>query len=131
MNRGLAIARGTWIGRLEAGDTLAPHAVGLIADALDAHHDAQFIYTDELIADETGEPIDYVLKPAYDPVLLAGFNYIDRLALYRKDRLLALGGFQIQAPDAPGDRLLLAYLDGLEDREILQSCLFPPAFIAA
>jgi len=118
-NAGLAAARGTWVGLLDHDDALAPHSVGVLAEAVAAHPDAQFFYTDEVVADKSLRPVDYFFKPAFDPVLLSGLNYINHLALYRRERLLGIGALREGFDGSQDYDLLLRYLAGLDRREIV------------
>ena len=44
---------------------------------------AEFFYTDEIVVDDRLKPTGTQYKPAYDPVLLTGVNYINHLSVYR------------------------------------------------
>lgn len=118
-NAGIAAARGTWIGLVDHDDALAPHSVGVLAAAIDAHPDARFFYTDEVVADARLRPVDYFFKPAFDPVLLSGVNYINHLALYRRERLLAHGGLREGFDGSQDYDLVLRYLAGLSRHDIV------------
>lgn len=118
-NAGLARATGTWIGLLDHDDALAPFAVSRIARALAAHPACQFLYTDEVIADGKLRPVHYFLKPAWDEALLSGVNYVNHLSLYRRERLLALGGLREGFQGSQDYELLLRYTAGLADDAIL------------
>jgi GT2 family glycosyltransferase len=118
-NRGVAVARGIWVGLLDHDDALAPFAAALIADTLRRNPDCQFLYTDEIIADARLRPVDCFLKPAWDPVLLSGVNYINHLAVYRRDRLLEIGGLRSSFDGSQDYDLVLRYTAGLDERSIL------------
>jgi GT2 family glycosyltransferase len=106
-----AAARAPYVARLDAGARLAPHALALIAAALAENPEAVALYTDEIAGGEV------VLKPAFDPVLLDGFDYFGRLAVYRRETVAALGGFgpdyelalRVAAAAPPGGVLHLPY----------------------
>lgn len=112
-NAALAAARAPWTTMLDHDDALAPGAVGSIVRAIESRPDAAFLYTDEVVADGSLRPVDYLLKPAYDPVLLSGVNYINHLSVYRTDRLRALGGFREGFQGSQDYELLLRYLEGV------------------
>ncbi|HKU98838.1 MAG TPA: glycosyltransferase family 2 protein [Vineibacter sp.] len=118
-NAGIAAAHGVWIGLVDHDDALSPFAVVRILDALHKHPEAAFLYTDEVITDGTLKPVGYHMKPAYDPVLLSGVNYINHLSLYRRDRLLKIGGLRPGYEGSQDYDLLLRYLAGLQRHEIL------------
>jgi len=118
-NAGLAAARGTFVGLIDHDDALAPHSLDVLAEAIAGHPDARFFYTDEVIADKNLRPVDYFLKPAFDPVLLSGVNYINHLSLYRRERLLDIGGLREGFDGSQDYDLLLRYLAGLARHEIV------------
>ena len=126
-NAGIAAASGIWVGLVDHDDMLAPHAVARVADALAAHPTCKFLYTDELVVDEKLSPLDYFLKPAWDPVLLSGVNYINHLSLFRRDRLMEIGGLRTGFDGSQDYDLLLRYTRGLIDSEV---CHLPyPAYV--
>jgi GT2 family glycosyltransferase len=118
-NAGIAAARGTWIGLVDHDDALSQFAVPRILDALYKKPRAAFLYTDEAITDASLTPVGYHLKPAYDPVLLSGVNYINHLSLYRRDRLDRVGGLRPGFEGSQDYDLLLRYLAGLDAREVV------------
>ncbi len=118
-NAGIAAACGTWIGLVDHDDALSEFAVPRIIDALHKSPDVSFLYTDEVITDGSLTPIGYHFKPAFDPVLLSGVNYVNHLSLYRRDRLLKIGGLRPGFEGSQDYDLLLRYLAGLERCEIL------------
>ncbi len=118
-NAGIAIATGDWIGLIDHDDALSPYAVSAIARALKDAPDTQFLYTDEVITDEKMKPLAYFLKPAFDPVLLSGMNYINHFSVYRKDRLLKTGGLRDGFQGSQDHDLLLRYTRGLKRSEII------------
>jgi GT2 family glycosyltransferase len=126
-NAGLARASGIWIGLLDHDDALAPFAVSRLAQALIKAPQCRFLYTDELIADAKLNPVEFFLKPAWDPILLSGVNYVNHLALYRRDRLLEIGGLREGFQGSQDYDLVLRYTAALAPREILH--LPYPAYI--
>jgi len=93
-NAGIAAARGAWIGFIDHDDALAPHAVAVLARAIEENPQARFLYTDEVIADGRLKPLAFFDKPAFDDVLLSGVNTINHLSLYRRDLLAEVGSFR-------------------------------------
>jgi GT2 family glycosyltransferase len=126
-NAGIARASGIWIGLLDHDDALAPFAVSRLAQALVKAPQCRFLYTDELIADAKLNPVEFFLKPAWDPVLLSGVNYVNHLAIYQRDRLLEIGGLREGFQGSQDYDLVLRYTAALAPREILH--LPYPAYI--
>lgn len=118
-NAGLATAKGTWVTFLDHDDVIAPHALKMIARSLQQHPNAMFLYTDEMVVDDKLQPKGLLLKPAYDPVLLSGLNYINHFSVYRRDRVVALGSLREGFDGSQDYDLLLRYLKGVPDRTIL------------
>ncbi|MEM9010558.1 MAG: glycosyltransferase [Pseudomonadota bacterium] len=124
----LEAASGEWIARLGPRDTLAPHAVACILGDLHAHPQHAFLYTDAVVAASGGSYVDLLLKPGFDPVLLSGMDYVNPLALFRRERLCRLGGWKEEVSDPVADYdLVLRYTTGLAAEEI---CHLPyPALV--
>lgn len=118
-NSGIARASGRWVGLVDHDDALAPFLISRLVKALQLNPDCQFLYTDEIITDRKLRPVDYFLKPAWDPVLLSGVNYINHLSLYRRDRLLKIGALREGFEGSQDYDLLLRYTADLQDNEIL------------
>ena len=77
----LAMARGEFHTRVEAGDVLAETALFEIAMA---GADADLIYTDEDALDERGERCRPLFKPGWSPELRRVRNYLGALTVYRR-----------------------------------------------
>lgn len=118
-NAALARARSPWVSMLDHDDALAPGAVEAIARTLAERPDAAFLYTDEVVARADLAPADYLLKPAYDPVMLSGVNYVNHLSVYRTERLRALGGLRDGFQGSQDYDGLLRYLDGVAPERVV------------
>jgi O-antigen biosynthesis protein len=118
-NSGLAAARGTWVGFIDHDDALTPFAVDRLVETIEQNPAARFIYTDEVVVNRKLRPAAFFLKPAYDPVLLSGMNYINHLSLYRRDRLAEIGGLRLGFDGSQDYDLLLRYLAGLNAAQVL------------
>ncbi|UAX97707.1 glycosyltransferase [Ensifer adhaerens] len=118
-NAGLKAARGDWVTLLDHDDLIAPNGLRVIQHAMSVCPEAAFLYTDELIVDDRLQPISIMLKPAYDPVLLTGVNYINHFSVYQRERLEEIGLLRVGFEGSQDYDLLLRYLDGLEEKNIV------------
>ena len=91
-NRLAAAARGELLLILDADNALWPTAIGRLVDALDGDPAATFAYP-ILQMHRDGVAQGLLSYSAWDPALLARRNPVDALALIRRDRLLAAGGY--------------------------------------
>lgn len=112
-NAALAAATGAWVAFIDHDDALTPFAVDRIVRAIESNDQAAFFYTDEVVTNAKLQPQSYFFKPAYDPVLLSGVNYINHLSIFRRERLLKLGGLRRGFDGSQDYDLLLRYLSGV------------------
>ncbi|WP_413992040.1 glycosyltransferase family 2 protein [Labrys okinawensis] len=118
-NRGIFAAAGRWIALIDHDDALAPHAIGCLNQAIRSYPSAKFIYTDETITDASLRATGFFFKPAFDPVLLSGVNYINHLSVYDRDRLVDIGGLRPGFEGSQDYDLLLRYLAGVAEEDIV------------
>ncbi len=93
-NTALELASGELVALFDHDDVLAPTALYEVAAELDAHPDAQLIYSDEDKIDMEDRRFDPYFKPDWNPDLALGQNYISHLTVYRTELIRALGGFR-------------------------------------
>ncbi|WMW58608.1 glycosyltransferase family 2 protein [Agrobacterium pusense] len=118
-NAGLAEASGTWVTLLDHDDVIAPNALKVIAAAIVGNPQCQFLYTDEVVVNDELAPNGLMLKPAFDPVLLTGVNYINHFSVYRHERLRSIGYLRTGFDGSQDYDLLLRYLEGVAEHEVL------------
>ncbi len=87
-------ATGEWFALLDHDDELAPHALESMADAIAAHPQMGFGYSDEDKIDEEGRRSDPFFKPDWSPDLLRTVNYVTHLQVIRRDVWAAIDGLR-------------------------------------
>lgn len=118
-NLGVSSAKGQWIALLDHDDVIAPAAFKSIYRAILENQHAKFIYTDTLLVKENLTPRRYILKPAYDPVMLSGMNYINHFSIFRRDVVALTGEFHSNLDGSQDYDFLLRYLKNVRESEIL------------
>ena len=93
-NSALKLATGDFAALLDHDDQLARHALARVVDRLNEYPDAVLIYTDEDKIDENGIRSQPHFKSDWNPDLLLGQNFISHLGVYRRSRIVELGGFR-------------------------------------
>ncbi|KQT46470.1 glycosyl transferase [Methylobacterium sp. Leaf456] len=90
----LAAARGSHLMVVEPGAQLPPHALLAFARRLVADPGLDLVYADEDRLTPDGSRAEPHFKPDWSPETLEAGFYIGRPALYRTERVQALGGFR-------------------------------------
>ncbi|MGI8461095.1 MAG: glycosyltransferase [Solirubrobacterales bacterium] len=91
-NSAIEHARGRYVLMLDADNELFPNCLDRLVEALEADPEAAFAYGILQKFDETG-PKGLLGVPGWDPRRLRVTNYIDALALVRREALEEAGGF--------------------------------------
>lgn len=99
-------ARGAYIATMDSGDVLSPITLYKVVEALQ-DEPADLLYTDEDTINDFGIRQDPFFKPDWSPDLVYSINYVRHLAIYRREFILALGGFRLANPHMPEYDLLL------------------------
>ncbi|WP_433886507.1 glycosyltransferase [Pseudomonas vranovensis] len=93
LNQRLTQASGIdWIFLLQAGDSLHPHALVIMAERMALQAGRYCLYTDEGSDDglQASQPI---FKPDFNLDLMRTFPYVGRMLAFERSRLLEQGGF--------------------------------------
>ncbi|MCL7745463.1 glycosyltransferase family 2 protein [Guyparkeria hydrothermalis] len=118
MNRGVSGLSGDYVALLGARDCLAPGALMAVAQVVRDTPELQLLYSDEDRLTADGERVDPHFKPDWNPDLALAHNYVSRLCVYRRDRLLAMGGFRELVDGGWEHDLLLRFTHGLAPEQI-------------
>jgi len=110
----LANATGDFIAVLGSEDQIPVHALYKIVEFINKNPNANFIYTDEDRLDSDGKRYDPYFKPDWNPDLFYSQNFVNNLAIYRRD--IIIDNFQITAP---GDyNLTLHFIEQIDSNTI-------------
>jgi hypothetical protein len=91
-NKGIELASGELVFMLDADNLIYPHALGSLARALEADPDASFAYG--IIEQFSMEgPAGLLSYLDWDPARLRYGNYIDAMAMLRREHVLDAGGY--------------------------------------
>ncbi|HET7218703.1 MAG TPA: glycosyltransferase [Vicinamibacterales bacterium] len=93
-NAALAAATGEFAGLLDHDDELAPDALFEVVKLLNAHRDADIVYTDEDKLEFDGTHVEPYFKPDWSPEYLRSTMYIGHLTVYRRALVDRIGGFR-------------------------------------
>ena len=93
-NAALALATGEFVAPVDHDDTLAPEALYEVARRLQVEPDLDFLYTDHDMRNVEGQRFGPFFKPDWSPDLILAMNYVTHFAVYRRDRVEAVGGYR-------------------------------------
>ena len=114
----LGRAQGEFIIFMEEGDSLSPDALYEVVKLLNAHPEAEFIYSDEDKISEDGVRFDPFFKPDWAPDLLLSMRYTGNLAVFRRSTLEGLGGRRSRFGPAPDYDLVLRLVEKINPAQI-------------
>jgi len=92
-NSALELVGGEFIALMDSDDELPRHALYVVAEELNAHPDADLIYSDEDKIDDRGVRYEPYFKSDFNPDLFLSQNFISHLGVYRTSLVHELGGF--------------------------------------
>ncbi|MBV8812158.1 MAG: glycosyltransferase family 2 protein [Acidobacteriaceae bacterium] len=88
------LATGDYLCFLDHDDTLSPHALAYIIEALNNTREADLLYSDEDKIDRQDRRFDPFFKPDWSPDLLRSENYVCHLLVLRRDLANQAGKFR-------------------------------------
>ena len=94
-NSALALASGEFVALMDHDDILPEHALYEVAVELDAHPDADLVYSDEDKIDETGARYGGYFKTDWNAELLLTQNMVSHLGVYRRSLVEQVGGLRV------------------------------------
>lgn len=111
---GLSVATGDWVTFVDHDDLIPHHALYRVGKEIIQNPNLEFIYSDEDLISESNHRFNPVFKPEFDSERLMAMNYICHLSVYKRDRLLKIGGFRSGVDGAQDWDLVLRYTKDLE-----------------
>ncbi|MEZ5662344.1 MAG: glycosyltransferase [Burkholderiaceae bacterium] len=119
-NSALALAQGDFVLLFDQDDLLPAHAISVVAKAVLEHPDAAILYSDEDKVDEQGTlHFDPYFKPDFDLELFLGQNMVSHLGVYRRDVVMAVGGFRLGLEGSQDYDLALRVLEQVGAQRVL------------
>ena len=94
-NSALEIATGEYIALLDHDDLLPPHALARVAELLNEHPEADFIYSDEDKIDDNHIYQSPFFKPDWCPDSFLARMYTCHLGVYRRSLVQEVGNFRV------------------------------------
>lgn len=91
INIALEQATGDYIVMLDHDDTIAPHALFSVAQAIAIQPDLDFIYSDSDKLDESGHRCEPLFKPDWSPEMLLSWNLLNQISVFRRSLLDQIG----------------------------------------
>lgn len=110
-NTAIELATGEFMVLLDHDDEMPEHALYMVAEELNAHPDADIVYSDEDKIDEAGRRFDPYFKSEFNPDLLLSHNMISHLGVYRLSKIREIGGFRPEFDGSQDYDLALRMID--------------------
>jgi O-antigen biosynthesis protein len=94
-NSALDLAMGEFVALLDHDDLLAETALYEVAVELDAHSDADVVYSDSDNIDDSGQRSCPYFKTDWNPDLMLGHNMVNHLGVYRRSLVEEIGRLRV------------------------------------
>ena len=118
-NDAIGLTTGAFIAFMDHDDLLADCALYEVAAVLEVSPNAQLVYSDEDKIDASGVRSDPYFKPDWDGELILSQNFVNHLAVFRRERVLELGGLREGFEGAQDHDLVLRFTEGLSSSGII------------
>lgn len=117
-NSALDLATGEFVALLDHDDEIPEHALYMLAEEINAHPQANVIYSDEDKIDERGERFSPFFKPDWNPDLFLSLNLLTHLLVYRTSVARLTGGFRVGYEGAQDYDLALRVTEAVPEATI-------------
>lgn len=94
-NSALSLATGEFVALMDHDDILREHALYEVVAELNAHPDADLIYSDEDKIDDAGRRYNPYFKTDWNPELFLCHNMVSHLGVYRRTIVEKIGGLRV------------------------------------
>ena len=118
-NSALELVTGDYIALLDHDDMLAPHALLMMAEAINRSPQAELFYSDEDKIYERGQRCEPHFKPDWNRDLFYSHNYITHLAVFKTSLIHTLGGFRERVEGSQDYDLILRAIARLGNKQII------------
>ena len=123
-NAAWQMAEGEYVAFLDHDDTVAPHALAYVCDALDRSPDIDVVYSDEDKIDEKGRRFDPFFKPDWSPDLLLAENYVCHFLVLRQDLARKIGTLNSDCDGSQDYDLILRAIEHARQIEHIPKVLY-------
>jgi Glycosyltransferases, probably involved in cell wall biogenesis len=117
-NSALALAEGEFAAMLDHDDELAEHAFYAFVEEINHFPEADLIYSDEDMIDETGARYNPNFKPDFSRDLFYSLNLFTHLTVYRTEILRRIGGFREGKEGSQDYDLALRFTEEIPENHI-------------
>jgi len=111
LNAALTLAGGDFVAFLDHDDEITPDALFEVVSHLNAHPEADVLYSDEDKLDRNGARCDVFFKPDWSPEHFLSANYTCHLMVVRRGLIERVGGFRAGHEGAQDYDLVLRLMD--------------------
>ena len=118
-NTALQIAEGEFVVLLDQDDQLSPHALYLVAEAINENPDAALLYSDEDKIDEDDNRFDPYFKSDWNPDLFMGQNLVSHLGVYKRSIVKKIGGFRKGFEGSQDYDLALRFIQHIKSSQVI------------